>query len=294
MRIEIEKVDSIKCNLKITVEGEELKEKRNKVYTEVGKSLKVPGFRPGSAPLEILEKRYAEKLKDEFIKEAIPFYYQKAVEEKGLKPVCLPNFYNVKLSGNELFFCVSLEIEPQVSFPEKVYKGIKIKDYALSNCDKEVEETINKIKEEILKIKKDIPEELLPRWLGYKDYSFLKEAISARIFMDKLEKRKEFIHQQIIQHLDKNIKFPLPASQIENYAQQILNKDIYALRLHNCSEEEIERYKEQKKEEIKEIARVQVKLYYIFRHIAEKENLPRDKEVQDSVLGFILTYACYE
>ena len=75
MEVAVKKMDKLKRVININIGDEEFKEEKMKLYRSSGKKLNVPGFREGTAPVDILEKHHGAVLKDEFLKWAIPFYY---------------------------------------------------------------------------------------------------------------------------------------------------------------------------------------------------------------------------
>ena len=70
MRVEVKKIDKLKRTIKVEVVGEEFLKERNEVYSKKSKDLKVPGFRQGSAPLDVLERHHSTFFKEELIKES--------------------------------------------------------------------------------------------------------------------------------------------------------------------------------------------------------------------------------
>ncbi|MFH1355282.1 MAG: trigger factor family protein, partial [Candidatus Omnitrophota bacterium] len=59
MKTEVKKIDSTKREINVEVSGETVKNKFEDVFKKIGKEAKVPGFRPGNAPRDILEKHYS-------------------------------------------------------------------------------------------------------------------------------------------------------------------------------------------------------------------------------------------
>jgi len=67
MKVEVKKVDKLKRQIKVEVQGEDFLKAKKETYKELGKNIKVPGFRPGTVPLDVLERQHGEALKDEFL-----------------------------------------------------------------------------------------------------------------------------------------------------------------------------------------------------------------------------------
>jgi trigger factor len=295
MKVEIKKVDRLKRRIKVEVEGNDFLEKRKEIYKEIGKNLKVPGFRPGSAPLEILEKHHNRFLKEEFLRRALPLYYRQALEGNNIKPAGLPRIYDVELKEKKLSFYAEFEVEPEVEIKEKDYKEIKIRDKKIEVKEIEIEKVLTNLKENIKKIaKKDLDDEKLAHWLGYANLQNLREAIKGEIFVEKLRARRQEIEKQVIRHLLKTIKIDVPHVEVENYHKELVNRELYNLRLRKVPEEDLEKYRKDIEEKLKPVAEDSIKLSYIVRAIAQKEGIELQDNLEEVVLGYILSCAKYE
>ena len=113
MKTEIKKIDKLKRVVKIDVSGEELLSRKKEIYLELGKNLNTPGFRPGNAPLDVLEKYHKKLLREEFLKKALPLYYQKALDEHRITPASYPRLYDVNFEESSLTFCAEFDIRPE-------------------------------------------------------------------------------------------------------------------------------------------------------------------------------------
>lgn len=111
---------------------------------QISKNAKLPGFRAGKAPFEMLKKKYKDSVMGEVLDEAVRSATEELVKDKKLRPAMQPN---VKITafedGKDIEFEVSIEELPE----------IKVKDFASINLDKfmaevpaeEVEKAINYI-----------------------------------------------------------------------------------------------------------------------------------------------------
>src|SRR4030043_1093606 len=100
MKVESKKLDKLKYRIQIEVRGEEFLKEKDEFYRSNSKNFKVPGFRPGSAPLEVLEKHHGKMLKEEFLKQALPLFYHKALEQQGIAAASLPTISDVEIASD--------------------------------------------------------------------------------------------------------------------------------------------------------------------------------------------------
>ncbi|UCC94504.1 MAG: hypothetical protein JSW40_06745 [Candidatus Omnitrophota bacterium] len=295
MRVEVKKLDKLKRQIRVHVEAQEFGKERLTIYQELGKNLKVPGFRQGTAPVEVLEKYHSKLLQEEFLKRALSIYYRKALEEKGLIPAGLPRIYDVEIDKEKLSFSGEFEVRPAVDIQESDYKGIKINSKSVEVKEIEIEKILTNLKEEIKKVmNKDFSDEELARWAGYPNLKVCRQAIKGEIFVEKLHQRRQKIDNVIVQQLLKNIKVEVPKSDIEQAHRELVNREMYNLRRKGIAQNDIDKYKKDIEEKVKPIAQEHVKLSYIIDAIAQKENIKNESNLGTTVLGFILSHAQYE
>ena len=75
MKVEVKKVDEVKRELKFEIPKERVSQKFDEVYKELGKIIKVKGFRPGKVPRHILESQHSGKAKEEVLRKLVPEVY---------------------------------------------------------------------------------------------------------------------------------------------------------------------------------------------------------------------------
>jgi trigger factor len=115
-----------KVRLSIQATQAELDPIRQYAVKELGKDAKVPGFRPGTAPAQVVEKQLdAQALQNKFLDEALTALYTHAARQQDIQPVSKPEVTIKKfVPYNQLEF----EVTTEVIGPVKVgdYKKIKV------------------------------------------------------------------------------------------------------------------------------------------------------------------------
>ena len=87
MKMEVTELGPMKRALKIEVPADEVTQRLTKAYGELNRQVNIPGFRPGKAPVALLEKRYAKTVEEDVIRNLVPDFYDKAVRQAGIVPV---------------------------------------------------------------------------------------------------------------------------------------------------------------------------------------------------------------
>ena len=146
MKIDIEEIGPCTKQLKIEIPSEVFLQEEQEAYRELGKSVKVPGFRKGKIPKNHLKKLYHDRVKGDVLNKIIPESFYKAVEEKDLKTVGSPKLGNIKHEENSpVIFTATIEIIPP--FEIKNYEGMEFTKKIAKIIDKDVERELDYIKE---------------------------------------------------------------------------------------------------------------------------------------------------
>ncbi len=151
MKYELEKRGDVIYGLKITAEPEELRKEVNLIAKEIGKNAKVPGFRPGKAPVPIIKKYYQDEIRDALLRTFVPRKLGEVVEKEGLKLLTEPGVEDLKFDLKNDTFEISLvlEVKPEVELSKEDYTGIKVKKTKRELGDKDVEKVIEGLRNQL-------------------------------------------------------------------------------------------------------------------------------------------------
>jgi FKBP-type peptidyl-prolyl cis-trans isomerase (trigger factor) len=287
MKTQLKKVDRHKRELSVEVGTEIVNRKFDDVYVRIGQEAKVPGFRPGKAPRDILEKHYKESASQQVIKELIPEAYSDAVKKEALDVISCMEIRDVKLDNSTLTFKALLELKPQIDF-KKDYKGIKVDYKDIQVPEDEVKRTLDSLKESR---KIDNIDDSFARTLGYPKVKELEEAIKRQVYMQKESSQRVKIEEDIIKYLLENTDFETPASLIEQQLQELMERQKIDLALKGVSKDKIEEQVDTLKKDLRPLAEKQVRIYLVFDEIAKKENILLDKDTSQRAMEFLLKEA---
>ncbi|MFA7114110.1 MAG: trigger factor [Candidatus Omnitrophota bacterium] len=295
MNVQVKKLEKFKRGITVSVEGEEFLSDKKILCKDIGKKVKIPGFRPGKMPVEVLEQQHSELVKEEFIKKQLPVYYEKALIQENIKAVSMPNIKNVDITLSSITFTAEVDVRPEIEVKDSVYKNIKIKEKNPEVKDSEIEKVIESLKEGVKKSTgKDVDNEALARWAGYPNTGELKESIKAELYVEKLRSRRNKIDSQVGEHLLKSVNFDAPDSETEHYHKEMVNREMYNLQMRGVSQADLDKYRKDVEEKLKPVALQQVKMTYIVEAIAKNEGFSNEQNPAELVLGYILSNAKYE
>ena len=295
MKIEVKKLDKIRRILKIEVKGDEFLKEKKQTYQEAAKHLKVPGFRPGNVPLELLEKHHGKTLKEELARKIVPHFYRRALEQEKVIPAGLPRIFDVEIDTEALNFSAEVEVRPELELKESSYKGIKIKDTKVDIKDQEIENFIVKVKDEVKKVLgQDVDDADVARWASYPSLELFKKAIRAQLSVEKLQERRQNIDSQLRKQLLKEFKADLPKGEIERHHKELVDRELYQLQVQGIPQADIDKYRNDVEDKVKPMAENDVRLFYVLEAIAKKESIKIDNNIANAVFGYILSQASFE
>lgn len=149
----VEYLSETHAKLDIAVSAAEFQPAYQKAAKQLAKKVNIPGFRPGKAPLRVLEANIGRGyLIEEAINENLDSYYQSAAEEFGIKPMARPEVsinQVPEMSGaaddkTELNFTVEVDIRPEISLPDP--REIKIEVTAGAAGEEDIEAALTDLR----------------------------------------------------------------------------------------------------------------------------------------------------
>jgi FKBP-type peptidyl-prolyl cis-trans isomerase (trigger factor) len=289
MKVDVKKIDQNKRELSIEVDGDSVTKKFEEAYERIAKDAKIPGFRPGKAPRDILEKHYSSIAHEEVLKGLIPQVYDQAVDSQKLDVVDLPQISEVKLDKSTLSFKATVEIKPEIKI--KDYKGIKINYQNIEVGPEQIKARLDSIKESR---KIENIDDALAKSLGYYAVPDLEKALEAQIYLQKENEQRIKIEQEIIKHITGESDFNLPVSLVERQLKDMISHAKVELALRGVSEEEIRKQEDKLNTQLKPEAEERVKIYLILEAIAKKENIALDDHMPSKVMEFLFREADWQ
>jgi trigger factor len=138
----VEQISPTRVRINVEVPFDELKPSFDRVYSNLAKVVKIPGFRPGKAPARILESRLGRgAVLDEVVKEAVPAKYAEILRSGEVRAIGRPEIEITKVEdGQFLAFSAEVDVRPQIDLPAYDSLSVTVDDVTIN--DQEVEEQL--------------------------------------------------------------------------------------------------------------------------------------------------------
>ena len=153
MKTAVEELSPTRVRLSVEVSFEELKPSLDKAYREVSRQVRIPGFRPGRVPPQVIDMRVGRgAVLSEAVNDALPELYSKAVQEAEVFTLGQPEVDITQLEdGKELTFTAEVEVRPKFELPDLSGLSVTVENAAVTPDD--VEEYLSSLRERFASLK---------------------------------------------------------------------------------------------------------------------------------------------
>lgn len=166
MKIKFKKLEKSQIEANFELEASEFTKYIDRALESLKKQVKMDGFRPGTVPKEIAEKKISsENLLMEAGDLAVNESYEKIIQEKNLEPVEQPQIQIIKIAkGNPFLFKIKVAVLPEIKLPDYQVIAARIKPQETFVQEKEVEDALNYLQKSMAKFSQ------VPRAARKKDF----------------------------------------------------------------------------------------------------------------------------
>ncbi len=138
------KKENLNVQYEVTVTAADIDRHVDTRLQEVGKTVKIAGFRPGKVPLDILKKRYGKAVMGEVLEMAVNEASAKVIQDNNLRPALQPKIEVKEFDdGKDLVYTMAVDLLPEIKVMD--LKSIKIEKPVVKVEKNEVDEALKRI-----------------------------------------------------------------------------------------------------------------------------------------------------
>jgi trigger factor len=146
MKIDIDELDSVQRKVRVELPVETVANEFSRAYKNLGRRVRVKGFRTGKIPRTVLQGIYGDEVKGEVRSHLVEDSLGEIIRERGLQIVSRPEVESADLSEDGGFsFSAVFEIKPEIAVRD--YLGIEVEKPKLSITDAQVAEALQRLQE---------------------------------------------------------------------------------------------------------------------------------------------------
>jgi len=147
MKINMESLSATQRKLHVTIPAEVVKEERDSIFKEIYQAAKVKGFRPGKAPVKVVENMYKSEILSETMQKLLSKTLEDALREAEVNPLNRPEITppdDLELD-KDFEYTVVFEVLPEIELGQ--YKELKLKKEKQVVKEEDVELSIQHLRE---------------------------------------------------------------------------------------------------------------------------------------------------
>ena len=144
MKTNTKNLHKSQVELKVALDAEEMKAVVKAVEKTFMREARLPGFRPGKVPIDIIRRQFADALRSETQNEMIRKHYNDAVKAEGIDEVALVGVKDVKADAEGGEFTAIVDVKPKFKLP--AYKGLKISQKDTKISDQQVADQLERLR----------------------------------------------------------------------------------------------------------------------------------------------------
>jgi trigger factor len=136
--------EGLKRQFKITVPASEVEDQITRRLDEVGRMVRIPGFRPGKVPMPLLRKRFGTSVRGEVLESTVQDSSAEAMKEHNLRPALPPRVEIVSAAeGTDLEYTMSVELMPEM--PEPDFAALGLEKLIVQVPDEDVDKALERL-----------------------------------------------------------------------------------------------------------------------------------------------------
>jgi trigger factor len=148
MKAELTDISECKKSFDIEIPQDVVDNEITEIAREFARRAKVPGFRPGKAPVPVVKTRFREEIVSEMIQHLLPKTFSEAAKEQSLDIVETPHFEKIDYdSGQPLKFTATFEVYPHLNISN--YDGVPAQTIPSHVEESEVDASLKKLQDDM-------------------------------------------------------------------------------------------------------------------------------------------------
>ncbi|HNX68112.1 MAG TPA: trigger factor [Candidatus Omnitrophota bacterium] len=145
LKIKVQDGDVCEKILTIEIAKDKIQEEFEAFYKAVAPRAKVPGFRPGKVPQDVLVMHYEKEANDSVLEHLLSDSLPRALREKVLQPLTTPEINDIQFTKEKLVYKAKVEIRPKVKLNRVT--GLSAKKEKPEVKAEEIEKALKQVQE---------------------------------------------------------------------------------------------------------------------------------------------------
>ncbi len=145
MQVSVENVGKLERKLTVKFPAERFESQVNARIAEMGRTVRLKGFRPGKVPTTVIQQRFGDQVRGEVLSDLIGSTLREAVEQQNLRPIANPSIDTTgRPEAGEIAYTATFEVMPE--FPEIDVAKLEVSRPVAEVTDADIEKMIETLR----------------------------------------------------------------------------------------------------------------------------------------------------
>jgi len=118
MQVTLERTEGLERQLKVEIPEDRVQGEVDRRLSSIARSARLPGFRPGKAPMKVIAQRYGKQVREEVVGEMVQASFQDAVVQQSLRPAGTPTIDPLEWEGGKgVAYTAVFDVYPDIELP---------------------------------------------------------------------------------------------------------------------------------------------------------------------------------
>jgi len=145
MQVSVENVGKLERKLTVKFPAERFDTQVNERIAEMGRTVRLKGFRPGKVPVAVIRQRFGDQVRNEVLSDLIGSTLREAFAQEKLQPVANPSINTTgKPENGEIAYTATFEVMPE--FPEIDVSALEIQRPKAEVGDADIDKMIETLR----------------------------------------------------------------------------------------------------------------------------------------------------
>ncbi|MBI2517747.1 MAG: trigger factor [Opitutae bacterium] len=147
MNVQIADINDTRKTLTVTLDKGEVDGEYKVILGQFAQQVRLPGFRPGKAPAQLVERHYGKELREEFKGRVVSKAYRDGLEQSKLNVISLVDVEEGEVQpGLSAAIKLTVDVRPEFTLPE--YAGLETEIQPTEPTDAEIDAVIEGLRSE--------------------------------------------------------------------------------------------------------------------------------------------------
>lgn len=143
MQVTVETTQGLERRMRVEIPEDKVRGEIDKRLGDLARSVRIPGFRPGKAPVKVVARHYGRQVRDEVVGGIVRESLADALDQEQLRPAAVPHIAPLETASG-VTYTATFDVLPDISLPQ--FESIEIARPVATVSDEDVDRMLEKMR----------------------------------------------------------------------------------------------------------------------------------------------------